>query len=247
MPVVSESKYLVTAGWKDVPHIPKAMQTKLLASYPPHLRKARTEGIPSLGVGAIYPIEPEAFTVAPFLIPKHWRKSYGLDVGWNRTAAIWSAHDLDSDTVYLYSEHYRGQVEPSVHAAAIRARGDWIPGVIDPAANGRSQIDGQRMYELYRGLGLHLTLADNSVEAGIYAVWERLSTGRMKVFSTMSNWFSEYQDYHRDDNGKIAKEDDHAMDATRYDIVSGLRVAICQPVKQITSGARVVADGIGGY
>lgn len=39
---------------------------------------------------------------------------------------------------------------------AIKARGEWIPGFIDPAANQRSQTDGQRVIELYRRLGLHI-------------------------------------------------------------------------------------------
>src|SRR6516162_8297821 len=43
------------------------------------------------------------------------------------------ARDPASGMVYLYSEHYQGQGEPSSHAQAIRARGDWILGVIDPA------------------------------------------------------------------------------------------------------------------
>ena len=52
--------------------------------------------------------------VDPFELPLHWPRGYGLDVGWNRTAAIGGAHDRDTDVVYLWSEHYRGQAEPSV-------------------------------------------------------------------------------------------------------------------------------------
>jgi hypothetical protein len=143
-------------------------------------------------------------------------------VGWNRTAAIWAAHDRDTDTVYLYSEHYRGNAEPSVHAHAIRARGEWIKGVIDPASNGRSQVDGRRLISDYKALGLNVTEAQNSVEAGIYTVWERLSGGRLKVFRTLQNWLQEYRIYRRDEKGRIVKQNDHLMDSTRYLIVSGL-------------------------
>ncbi len=58
-----------------------------------------------------------------------------------RTAAVWGAWDRDDDVLYVYSEHYRGQAEPVIHAESIRSRGQWIPGVIDPASRGR----GRRM------------------------------------------------------------------------------------------------------
>jgi hypothetical protein len=34
--------------------------------------------------------------------------------------------------------------------------GDWIPGLIDPAANGRNQVDGYQLIQMYRNLGLAL-------------------------------------------------------------------------------------------
>jgi hypothetical protein len=247
MPEINASKYLVTAGWDDAPHLDAQTKAELLKEIPPHLRKARTEGIPSLGTGAIYPLEEELFVVDPFRMPAYWPRCYGMDVGWNRTAVPWLAWDRDEDVAYVYAEYYRANAEPSIHAAAIKARGDWIPGAIDPAANGRSQIDGKRLYELYRALGLHLNMADNSVEAGIYAVWDRLSTGRLKVFSTCVNWLTEYREYHRDDNGKVVKELDHLMDGTRYAIMTGLKNAIIRPKEMISSAGPTMADRTGGY
>ena len=77
-----------------------------------------------------------------FAIPDHFPRVYALDVGWNKTAAIWGARDNEAGVIYLYSEHYAGQQEPILHAQAIKARGSWIHGVVDPAARGRSQVDG---------------------------------------------------------------------------------------------------------
>jgi phage terminase large subunit-like protein len=227
-----ESRAVVMATWDDAPHLTEQMKRDMLATYPAFQRDARSKGIPQLGAGAIYPVPESEFLVDPFDIPPHWPRVYALDVGWNRTAALWLAHDRDTQTVYAYAEHYRGQAEPSVHAAAIRARGDWIPGVIDPAARGRQQADGSQLLRDYRDLGLDLYEADNAVEAGIYAVWERLSGGRIKVFRTLQNFLAEYRLYRRDEKGKIVKVNDHLMDALRYGIVSGLSRAIAQPVKQ---------------
>lgn len=231
MPEITPSKYLVSAGWDHVPHLTEQAKAELLESTPPHLREARSEGKPGLGSGAIYPIPLSEVTVKPFAIPPYWPKLYALDVGWKKTACLWFAWDRNVDVIYAYTEHYRGQAEPSIHATAIKARGDWMPGVIDPAARGRSQVDGTQLIEAYRQLGLKLTPADNAVEAGIYAVWERLSTGRLKIFDTCQNLQAEYRLYRRDEKGKIIKEFDHLMDTLRYGVM-GIKSAQVQPVRR---------------
>lgn len=223
------SKLVVSATWDDVPHLSKEQKDELWNSIPAYQRDARSKGIPQLGSGAIYPVPESDIVVDPFDMPVYWPRSYGMDVGWNRTAAVWGAHDRDTDTVYLYSEHYRGQAEPAVHAAAIRARGDWMHGVIDPASRGRGQKDGEQLLQNYLDLGLSITKAENGVEAGLFDVWQRLSTGRLKVFKTLQHWLSEYRLYRRDEKGQIVKKDDHLMDATRYYVVSGIHVGSVAP------------------
>lgn len=223
------TKLVVGATWDDVPHLTSQQKEELWASIPVYQRDARSKGIPQLGSGAIYPVPESEIIVEPFQLPVYWPRSYGLDVGWNRTAAIWAALDRDTDTAYLYSEHYRGQAEPSIHAEAIRARGDWMNGVIDPASRGRSQDDGNQLLQNYLDLGLNLSKAENGVESGIFDVWQRLSTGRLKVFKTLQNWLSEYRLYRRDEKGAIVKKNDHLMDATRYWTVSGMAVLDVAP------------------
>ena len=224
------SKYLVTATWDDAPHLSQRQKDELYASIPPYQRDARTKGVPQLGSGAIYPVPEDDITCAPIEVPEHWPRAFGLDVGWNRTAAVWAAIDRETQTTYLYGEYYRGQAEPSVHADAIRAHGDWVPGVIDPAARGRSQKDGSQLLQDYLDLGLMLTPADNTVESGIYAVWQPLSAGRLKVFRTLENWLAEYRIYRRDTTGRVVKDKDHLMDATRYLVQTGLDLATTKPV-----------------
>lgn len=217
-------KYFVQAGWKDVPHLSEVDKAALIATTPPYQLRARTEGEPVLGAGAIYPIAEDQIVVPTRAIPDTWRRVYGMDVGWNRTAAIWAAEDPGSGNLELYDEHYMGQGEPASHAAAIKARGAWMQGVIDPASAGASQKDGERLIEIYRSpeLGLLLQPAENAVEAGLVAVWDRLITGRLKVQAHLANWLSEFRKYHRDERGKIVKFNDHLMDATRYLVVSGV-------------------------
>lgn len=226
------SKYLVQASWEDVPHLSPEAKEELLAGIPPYQRDARTKGIPQLGSGAIYPLPESDLLVSDFAVPEFWPRAYGLDVGWNRTAAVWGCRDNESGVIYLYSEHYRGQAEPILHAQAIKSRGDWIPGVIDPASRGRSQKDGSRLIEEYRQFGLQLSHAENAVEAGLYECWSLMSAGKLKVFKSLSNWLMEFRLYQRDEDGKVVKQNDHLMDAMRYFVMSARDLMRIKPVKQ---------------
>jgi hypothetical protein len=225
------SKYCVQIEWGDVPHLSDDAKQSLWESIPPYQREARAKGIPVLGAGVIYPVPESAFVVDPFDLPNHWPRAYGLDVGWNVTAGVWGAWDRQSDCVYLYSEHYRGHAEPSVHADAIKARGAWIWGAIDPASAGSNQADGKKLRQMYAEppMSLQLVDADNSVEAGILTVWRRLSTGRLKVFRNLGNWLAEFRIYRRDEDGKVVKEKDHLMDATRYLMMTGMKYSSIDP------------------
>jgi len=213
------SRYVGTCTWDDVPHLTAAQKADLLRDLPPYQRDARSKGVPQLGSGAIYPMAESDIVCDPFDIPAYWPRAYALDVGWNRTAAIWGAHDREADVLYLYSEHYRGQAEPAVHAEAIKSRGKWMVGAIDPASRGRGQRDGQQLFQNYIDLGLTLVPAENGVEAGLFDVWQRMSTGRLRVFGTLQSWLGEYRLYRRDEKGQIVKKNDHLMDATRYLVV----------------------------
>lgn len=224
-------RFVLTMGMDHVPHISKESKRKLIAAYPQHQREARMNGTPQLGSGAIYPYPESDIVIPDFQIPEFWPIGYALDIGWNKTSAGFHAIDRDNDVIYRISEHYQGMVEPIIHATAIRSRGDWIPGVIDPAARGRKQDDGQRLIDIYTKPpnNLKLTPAKNAVEAGIYEMQQRLSTGRYKVFASCRNWLEEKKLYRRDENGKIVKQKDHAMDDSRYFVMSGMSVARTKP------------------
>jgi phage terminase large subunit-like protein len=240
-------KHVTQCDWSQVPHLDEAAKKQLLASTPVYQRDARTKGIPQLGAGAIYPLPESEILVPRFDIPNHWPRSYGMDVGWNRTAVVWGALDRENGIAYLYREYYRAQAEPVIHAAGIKAVGEWIPGVVDPACLGSSQVDGRTLMEMYGGLGLNLQPAANAVESGIYEVWDALSTGRLKVLDSLSNWVSEFRKYHRDEKGKIVKKDDHLMDATRYWWVSG-RDQLADPPAKLEADMleRLRCGGYGG-
>jgi phage terminase large subunit-like protein len=223
-------RYLINITWDDVPHLTEQAKAEMLRSYPPYMRDARSKGIPQLGSGAIYPVPETEITVPDFPIPDHWPRAYAMDPGWNFTAAAWGTRDPATGVIYIYSVYKRSKAEPSIHASSIRSRGDWVPGVIDPAARGRGQRDGEQIITDYKNLGLVLMVASNAVESGLYLCWEMLSSGRLKIFQSCQEFFQEYRIYRRDDKGNVIKENDHIMDAMRYLIVSGMDKAIPKPV-----------------
>ena len=242
----------VVCGQHEVPHLTELEKKRYIANAVAYEREARRLGIPSIGAGKIYPYEEASFVIAPLPngIPKHWPRIYGFDVGIGTTAALWLAHDQDSDIVYGYSEHYMHDALPPIHASAIKARGIWIPGEIDPASRGRNASDGEKLFEMYshktKGLGLRLKLADNSVHAGIYACAERIETGRFKLYNTCTNFIHEFRLYRRDDKGRIVKQKDHLMDAWRYGIM-GLRNASVQHEDSTARAPRLAEQSFGVY
>jgi hypothetical protein len=60
---------------------------------------------------------------------------------------------------------------------------------------------------------------------------ERMQTGRFKVAASLSDWWEEFRMYHRKD-GKIVKERDDLMSATRYAVMM-IRYAMASDVAPI--------------
>jgi hypothetical protein len=219
----SETKFLVMAGWSDVPHLSEAVRRQMLAATPKHLRAARSAGIPVLGDGAIFPVADEAIEVDPFPIPAHWWRIAGIDFGWDHpTAAVELVHDRDADVFYVTKEYAESQEKPLVHANAIGAWGKWLP-IAWPHDGNNETAAGSALKGQYSDLGLNM-LAEkathpddggNSVEAGLMQMLDLMTAGRWKVFKTCQKWMAEKRLYHRKD-GKVVKLRDDVISASRY-------------------------------
>ena len=208
------SRYTAMITWDECPHLSDKAKTEMLREFPPYQREARSRGIPALGSGAIYPVPEREIRCDPFEIPAHWPRVWGADtdagVGW--TAAAWLAWDRDANVGYLYDVYKRRHAEPAVHIDAIKARGAWIPGIADAAGMAVTVHDSEQVIAIWRRGGLDVALPEKSLEAGIQQVWELLSAGRLKVFSSCGAFFDEYRLYRRDDKGRVVKQHDHVMD-----------------------------------
>lgn len=217
-------KVVIQAGWADVPHLEESEKAALLSTTPPYQREARTQGTPSLGAGAIYPMAESELAVDPFPLPRHYRRAFGLDAGGGAkpTAIVWGAEDPETGICYVYDVYRRESPEIALHIEAIRQRGLWIPGAGDADALILTDTDAEQLIRIYQRAGVDLVRPQKAVESGIQTVWERMTAGRLKVFRSCGAWFEEFRVYHRDEKGRVVKQHDHVMDATRYLVVSGL-------------------------
>lgn len=207
----------------DAEHYTPEQRAAIIASYPEHEREARAKGIPILGSGRVFPIAEEAIKVTSFPIPPHWPRIVAVDFGIDHpTAAVWLAWDRDSDSIYVTDAYRMRDANIAIHAAAIRARGDWIPVAWPHDGLQRDKGSGEQLAEQYRNQGLAMlrqraTFEDgsNGVEAGLAEMLTRMQTMRMRVFSHLADWFEEFRLYHRK-NGLVVKDGDDLLAATRY-------------------------------
>ena len=245
------SRHVVAMTIDDVDHYTAAEKAQIIASYPPHEREARAKGIPTMGSGRIFPVPEELITCEPREIPRHWPQIIGLDFGWDHpTAAARLAWDRDNDTIYVTACYRRSEAVPAIHAAAIKPWGAWIPVAWPHDGLQHDKGSGDQLKEQYRSHGLKMlndqaTHAEggNGVEAGLMAMLERMETNRFKVFKGLNDWFEEFRLYHRKD-GKIVKEVDDLMSATRYAVMMR-RFAITKPDAWDFSTPRAGGDWMG--
>jgi Bacteriophage terminase large (ATPase) subunit and inactivated derivatives len=215
--------HVTTMTIYDALHYTAEQREAIIASYPAHERDARSKGIPTLGSGRIFPVAEEVLKERSFGLPAHWPRICGMDFGWDHpTAAAWLAWDRDTDTVHVYDAYRVREATPLVHAAAIRAKGAWIPVAWPHDGLQHDKGSGEQLAEQYKNHGLRMikdraTFEDgsNGVEAGLMDMLDRMQTGRLKVAAHLQDWWEEFRLYHRKD-GKVVKENDDLMSATRY-------------------------------
>jgi len=222
-------------------------KTRLAAkSFPAYQLPMRAEGAPVLGSGLVFPYSEEIIKVEPFSIPEHWVHGAAMDFGGSAStshATTWGAfcYDALTDTVYLYDCLKINNKEISGVAADITSRpASWIP-IQWPHDGNKTLGEGGATKIQYETHGLNMFCNDDNpdkshftnppeegkkegtggiqIMPGITEISNRISDGRFKVFSTLTEWFNEYRNYHQKD-GKIVDKNDDLMAMTRYGVQS---------------------------
>lgn len=249
-------QYLMGATWDDAPHMNHDRREQVLMAIPAHQREMRSKGVPLMGSGLVYQVAETEIVCDPIEIPPYWPRICGVDFGIGHDfAAVWLALDRDRDVVYVIDVYAKPGEKLSEHVSQLNRRGHWIPVIWPHDGLQRDPKSGLPLSEEYRLEGANMWhekfsnpptpgLDDgeggNSVEFGIAHILNRMETGRFKVFKTLGPWLAEWRMYHRDE-GKIVKQYDDLMDATRYACLS-IRHATTQTLKikraQPPQGAR---------
>ena len=214
-------KFTQRVGWADVPHLDEGWKKSAVATWKltdPNDIQARTEGFAAMGSGRILPIDEDFVIVKPFEIPEYWPRVYGMDFGYHRTACVWVVQNPQTKVKYIYDEYQRGKVINALHAEAIKAKGQWIPGLCDPSGGGRME-DGRMYIDHYRAMGLKLSPGVNTFAPGIGSLLTQFETGALKIFSTCVTLRDQIRTYRYDmnDPNKAARnQEDDLIDALRY-------------------------------
>ena len=203
---------------------------RIIAGYPAHQRKMRIYGEPYAGKGAVFPFDEETLKVEQFKPPPHWPLLWGIDFGVAHPfAAALIAWDKDADVVYVMATVRMSDARVIDHVAAMKPLGANVPVAWPQDGTQRREFEGALtpMAKIYASHGAKMqpkwaTFPDGSIstEAGIQEISERMTTGRLKIFSHLGEWFEEFRGYHRKDDGLILKERDDLMSATRIAIMA---------------------------
>jgi phage terminase large subunit-like protein len=222
----SPDRHVTQMDIEEAAHFSPEERKRIIASYPAHEREARTRGIPTLGSGRIFPVSEETLAIEQRDFPKHWPRIIGVDFGWDHPfAAVELVWDRNADIVYVSKCYRIREATPVIHASVLRAWGKIR--IAWPRDGRRETLEGAgiALAKQYKSQGLdmlheHAQFEDGSVsvEAGLMDMLTRMESGRFKVLKHLHDWWEEFRLFHRQ-NGKVHKENDDLMSATRYAVM----------------------------
>jgi phage terminase large subunit-like protein len=235
------NRIVVRMRMQDAGHLADAERQKaLIATFPEHQRRARIDGLPMLGSGAVFEdVELDSLAVPLRIInedvvhsslgpleTRSWAKLWGIDFGIAHAfAAALLGWDRDNDIVYVLAElKIKGGV-PAIHASRMKAIASNVRVAWPHDGAAREKGSGEQLADIYKREGLlmldrHATFEGGgySTEAGIMEMLARMRSDRFKVAANCIEWQEEFASYHRKD-GLIVKTNDDLLSATRIGIM----------------------------
>ena len=253
---IKPGQQLYRATWDDAPHLTEQAKAQIWAAIPEYERDMRSRGVPMVGSGLVFSVPDEDIICDPLVLPRSCWYGNGMDFGWDHpTAVAYLAWDRTTDVVYLYDGYRARKTLPPMVAQNINGKGRWIPTFWPRDGLQADKGSGVSLADQYRDLNvnmwpLHFTnppTADDkgrgteSVEPGLMDMLQRMTSGRFKVFSTVTDFLEEKRAYHRKD-GKLVKLNDDLISAARYGSQSRRFFVQAKPPKLEEFAIRSLSD-----
>lgn len=226
---------LITMGLRDALHYRPEDVEAIARSYPEYERRARVDGKPQLGEGAVFPLDFERVVVDPPERQRWWVYVAGLDFGGagggsHPSAAVEIAWDREADVLYVLREHRMRGATIASFCSPLRhwsvARGTPLPFAWPHDGMQHDRASGVYMRDLYEREGLLLLPRPakyegrhrGSLEDSVAEIHERLTSGRLLLSRACPMLREEMESYRRE-KGRIVKEYDDLISALRYAVM----------------------------
>lgn len=202
-------------------------------SYPAYQRDAKRNGLPTMGSGSVFEFAKADISFPRIRdFPGHWRAGWGVDFGGMGAStgnyshpfgAVLGHYDHLTDIIYISFAIRLSHQLPIHHADAMKRVCAAAP-VFWPHDGHRTSGDDKTVDTagLYRAQNLrmwstHATFKNGgyATETGLLEMQQRFASGRLKVCDELLDWWEEYNNYHRDEDGELVKLKDDLMSATR--------------------------------
>lgn len=250
---------VIIVAMDENPHLNEGEVDLYLDGLSEDERKARGKGEFVQMGGLVYKMfDTEIHVIDEFDPPKDWLWIGSMDHGLNSPTA-WLHHVVDREgTAFTVWEHYKRNMMVNEHAKIVLnhfselGRGpDYYVG--DPSIRNRNPITGTSIVQEYASFGVPIILGNNDVQAGLQKVSRYLTPQRvlgsdppvkrphLYVTRNCTETIKEYRRYrwktyvskkvesNRNASETPNQKDDHAMDSTRYFIMSQPDLMADQP------------------
>ena len=221
---------------------------KTLENLPEHLRKAYLDGNWDVLEGQYFQeFDRDRHVVAPFSVPKPWRRFCAMDWGYNDPCCVLWFAVAPEGKLFVYRELYVRKVLSSEIAKRVKAlsEGERIAyTVASPDAwqqRGLKGVEGTSIAEVFAKNGVSLIPADNARIPGWQRVRESLAPDpdgapALRIFETCRNLIRTLPmltcDAH-DPEDVSDHDEDHAPEALRYGLMSRPRANRPAPQKRV--------------
>jgi len=205
-------------GLWDNPHTSERYKQEIVASHHGSLAKRFIEGrFAPAGMGS-FDFDSTIHEFKQVVRDKIKQVVYGVDFGWTNPSAIICIGFDNDDRAYILDEFYQNRTQPEVIISEAKL-------MVERWGDGRFYCDRSEPQQIdaFRRAKLNAYPDKSKREDGIHELGGRFHVQedkqpRIYVHSSCVNWIHEVMVYDAD-----KKENDHAMDATRYALMSRVK------------------------